>query len=56
MDRPGHDFLARAGLAGDENGAVGRRDGLEQLKSSFIGRLFPMIPSKRYRSSSWARR
>ena len=32
VNRARHDFLAGAGLAGDQNRAVGRRDGLEQLE------------------------
>ena len=32
VNRARDDFLAGAGLAGDENRAVGRRDGFEQLK------------------------
>ena len=32
VNRARHDFLAGARLTGNENGAVGGRDGLEQLK------------------------
>ena len=57
VDRARDDLLAGAGLAGDENRAVGRGDGLEQLEQAAPSRgSCRRSPSKRYRSSSCARR
>jgi len=44
VDGARHQFLAGAGLAGDQNGSVGRRHQIDLPQRCWIAALLPMMP------------